>query len=64
MVTSSIVATATFFSTGVIATRVFNNNMPPTVGPFNWTLGTTTKALLILQIIPLAISTVLYLFVS
>jgi len=57
----SVVATATFFTTGVIATRLSHHDLLPTINT-DWTLGRHGKTLLALQAIPLAISTLLYFF--
>jgi hypothetical protein len=59
---SSIIATATFFTTGVIVAQMLHRDLPPTNNT-DWTLGKHGKTLLALQAIPLAISTLLYLFV-
>ncbi|KAJ7285984.1 hypothetical protein C8J57DRAFT_654684 [Mycena rebaudengoi] len=57
----SIAATATFFTTGVITARIFHRNFVPTQS-FDWSLGSTGKALLALQAVPLFISMFLYAF--
>ncbi|RDB21290.1 hypothetical protein Hypma_011705 [Hypsizygus marmoreus] len=54
----SIVATSTFFVTGVITANVLHRDLPP-IGDMDWTLGPSGKYLLALQAIPLAISLVL-----
>jgi len=57
----SITATATFFSTGVITARLLHGNSLP-IHFFDWSLGTTGKALLAFQAIPFIVSTFLYFF--
>ncbi|KAF7338197.1 Sulf-transp domain-containing protein [Mycena venus] len=58
----SIVATATFFSTGVITARLLHGNSLPGTHFFDWSLGTTGKALLAFQAVPFIVSTFLYIF--
>ncbi|KAJ7500622.1 hypothetical protein B0H11DRAFT_1800540 [Mycena galericulata] len=55
----SVIATATFFSTGVIAARLLHGNSIPTQF-FDWSLGTTGKALLSFQAAPLIVLAFLY----
>lgn len=62
MCPSSIIATATFFLTGVITARLLHNNLPKTTS-IDWTLGSSGKALLAFQGIPLILSTALYFMV-
>ncbi|KAJ7905634.1 hypothetical protein B0H14DRAFT_2660971 [Mycena olivaceomarginata] len=57
----SITATATFFSTGVITARLLHGNSLP-IHFFDWSLGTTGKALLAFQAVPFIVSTLLYIF--
>lgn len=58
----SIVATATFFATGVITAHIVHGDLGPTAS-LDWSLGTTARKLLVAQIVPLAVSALLYLFV-
>ncbi|KAJ7509995.1 hypothetical protein B0H11DRAFT_1169793 [Mycena galericulata] len=57
----SIIATASFFSTGVIAAHLLHGNSIPTRF-FDWSLDTTGKALLTFQAAPLMVSAFLYIF--
>lgn len=57
----SIVATATFFATGVMTAQILHRGLP-SVHNTDWTLGTHWKTLLAYQAIPLTISTLMYLF--
>jgi uncharacterized protein len=59
----SIAATATFFVAGIATTRVLYGNTLPTIGPTDWSAGPYIRAFLALQAVPLAISTLLWLFV-
>lgn len=59
----SIVATATFFATGVITAHIAHTDLAPTA-PLDWSLGGSTFELIYAQSIPLAVSILLYLFVS
>jgi hypothetical protein len=59
----SIVATATFFATGVLTTHIFHDNFGP-IAPLDWSFGVTARYLLSVQMVPLAASTLLYLVVS
>jgi uncharacterized membrane protein YedE/YeeE len=56
----SLAATATFFTTGAITARFLYADLPA-IESFDWTLGDHGKTLLVIQAIPLAISTLLYL---
>ncbi|KAF9469165.1 hypothetical protein BDZ94DRAFT_1207145 [Collybia nuda] len=58
--TRSFVATATFFTTGVITARISHSTDLPTIGSLDWTLGEHGKSFLAFQIFPFAISTLLY----
>ncbi|KAF9564385.1 DUF395-domain-containing protein [Agrocybe pediades] len=57
----SIVATATFFLTGVITTQLLHQDVPA-VGRVDWSVGQPDINLLALQGIPLALSVLLYAF--
>jgi hypothetical protein len=59
----SIVATTTFFATGVITAHIFHNNLETTV-PLDWSFGATACNLLAAQIVPFAVSILLYFVVS
>ena len=59
---SSIVATATFFTTGVITAQILHRRLPP-IDNTDWTLGKHGKTVLAFQAIPLTILALLYLFV-
>lgn len=56
-------ATATFFATGVITACITHGNLGPTAS-LDWSLGSTARKLLVAQIVPLAVSVLIYLFVS
>ncbi|KAF8911990.1 hypothetical protein CPB84DRAFT_1760958 [Gymnopilus junonius] len=55
----SIVATATFFTAGVVTVQFLHNDLPA-VGQVDWSLGAESFKLLALQAIPMSISTLLY----
>lgn len=57
----SIVATATFFATGVATAHIAHGNMRPTA-PLDWSLRSTARKLLVSQLVPFAVSVLLYLF--
>ncbi|KAF9454669.1 DUF395-domain-containing protein [Macrolepiota fuliginosa MF-IS2] len=59
----SIVATATFFATGVITAHITYGHLGATA-PLDWSLGSTARELLFAQIVPFAVSALLYLFAS
>lgn len=60
---SSITATAIFFSTGVIATRLLHGTSQVTGQFFDWSLDSSGKALLAFQAVPCILSAFLYIFV-
>lgn len=62
LILSSVIATATFFTTGVMTAQVLHRGLPP-VDHADWTLGMHGKTLLAFQAIPLTFSTLLFLFV-
>jgi uncharacterized membrane protein YedE/YeeE len=53
----SLAATATFFVTGVLTARVLHGSALPPTGTLDWTLGPDGKTFLLLQLVPLAITT-------
>ncbi|KAJ2935627.1 hypothetical protein H1R20_g1467, partial [Candolleomyces eurysporus] len=55
----SLVATASFFTTGVITAHLFHGDSPA-IGSFDWTLGPSGAEYLAYQLLPLAASFVLY----
>ncbi|KAF8969819.1 hypothetical protein BDZ97DRAFT_1914947 [Flammula alnicola] len=55
----SIVATATFFTSGVLTTQILHRNLPP-VASVDWSLSADAVKLLMLQAIPLSLSALLY----
>ena len=60
---SSLAATASFFTTGVITAHLLHGDLPA-VGTFDWTLGPTGAKYLGYQLLPLAASFLLYTVVS
>lgn len=61
---SSIAATATFFATGVITTRIMPEDLQPSTTIVDWTLGTRGIRLLALQAIPLFLNLWIYALVG
>lgn len=55
----SLVATATFFITGVVTTYVFHQDLPA-ISTTDWSLGPIGSKLLAFQAVPLALSVLLY----
>lgn len=55
-------ATAIFFITAVVTARVLHGDLPA-INTMDWTLGPNGNNLLLLQAVPLALSTFLYLSV-
>ncbi|KAL9715327.1 hypothetical protein Ac2012v2_001990 [Leucoagaricus gongylophorus] len=57
----SILATAIFFTTGIVTAHTVYGNLDP-VAPLDWSLGTNARKLLVAQIAPFSVSVLLYFF--
>jgi len=58
-INSSLVASATFFITGVVTTHVFHRDLPA-ISTTDWSLDSIGSRLLAFQAVPLALSVLLY----
>jgi len=59
----SILATAIFFITGAVMAHTLYGNLDP-IASLDWSLGINERKLIVAQIVPFAMSGLLYLFVS
>jgi hypothetical protein len=60
----SVTATATFFVTAVITTRLLYGNFLPPIGPIDWSAGPHIKTFLALQAASLALEAVYWFFAA